>query len=43
MGGTPHGENLPEGRKKKEHKLKEGTTKQEDTNPTASFRIFREF
>jgi hypothetical protein len=42
VGGTPHGENLPKGRPKKEHKLNEGTTKQEDTNPTASFRVFKE-
>lgn len=38
---TKEGTNLPKGRPKKDNKPKEGTTKQENTNTTASFRVFK--
>jgi DDE superfamily endonuclease len=39
---TKDGKNLPKGRPKKDNKPKEGITKQEDKNSTASFRVFKE-
>ena len=38
---TKEGKNLPKGRPKKDNKPNEGTTKQEDKNLTASFRVFK--